>query len=707
MPLLKKIGGLLGLGQSDGEAASDLEDRAGKWVIKTWDEIKNTCLVYHMKIWRTRIFYCGEFWIEVDKSSNVTTWKRMEPKDEFVPMPNLNRFSPAVDAVAANFNTIPEIEALPHPKDDERAIAIAEICNELADYCIKDNALRSDYKADEDKAGYASQEFTLAGCVFTQVHPEDVVVGQKPKIESQQAWSFQCTKCDIYKSGLPQPVEFCPQCHEPVTPESSDQMVEVKDEQGQTVMEDIVQKKIVVRVGDPGCAFPRPGAKSMADTPYMIWSERMSLDEIWRRWNYEAEVDSEQVDGFSVIYENVLNYTYMGYGAITQRAKDSALVIQAYVEPGKKKDFPDGFYAVMINRKMAFFSPWKEEFCEHPLTKMDFVQAPGLFFPRSISFDLAEVQKMLVEYESMIELHAKTGAVEPIVVDENTIVSEITGRGDKIIRWRSIGPGSQEPHRMKHEMLDPEIYDKVEKLKSELENISHAVSVFRGEQPGSVTAASAIATLRGQAELQFAKPVNNWSNGWKETVRKVIKNYQKYFTIAQLAEILGSDKVTQIEMFKQANLDTSIEYVATTTGLPKTRDEKRQELITLFDKQALDINDPNVKQKIFELFGDTGMMATFNADARRARLNMKKLRIGQPAEFRPDIDDPAVHLGIALETAKSLDFDNWPLPAQQQLIGYIQQVRALQAEQPPASPLGPPRPPVINQGPQPGAPLPQ
>jgi len=309
------------------------------------------------------------------------------------------------------------------------------------------------------------------------------------------------------------------------------------------------------------------------------------------------------------------------------------------------------------------------------------MQIPSLFFPRSLSFDLAEIQKLLIEYESIIELHAKTSAVDAVVVDENCVVSEITGRADKIIRGRTFSATSlrDSVFRLQHGNLDQAVYKKIEDFKQELENISHVVSVFKGEQPGSITAASAISQLRGQAELMFAKPVQNWANLWKETVRKGIKNYQRHWSVPEIAEIVGVDKVAEIEEFKAANLDKCLEFTSTNAGLPKTRDEQRQEMMVLFDKGALDVTDSNVRQKVFELFGETGMMKTFNDDARRARLNVRMIRSGQPMMFRSGIDDPNVHLGIALEAAKALDFDKWEPPIQNLLYTYISEVQAAQA----------------------------
>ena len=338
-------------------------------------------------------------------------------------------------------------------------------------------------------------------------------------------------------------------------------------------------------------------------------------------------------------------------------------------------------------------------------------QISKVFFPRTPAFDLCDLQKSDNELNSSIELHAKSGAADTLVVDQSVAITKPTGRADKIIYGKPISstPLRDSIFRLQHGKLDEGIYTQRDHIKEQFQSVSGAVSVFRGEQPGSVTAASAISQLRGQAELQFAKPVQNWNALWKETVRKAIKCIQKYWAAPEIAEIVGEDKMTQIQDFLQADLDKCCEFVGTMTGLPRTRDERRQEMMTLFDKGALDISDPNVKEKVFELFGETGLMKTFNDDARRARLNIRNLRTtGQSAPFRPGIDDPQTHLGIALETAKGLDFDKWAPPAQQGLYQYIQGIQGeiaaqafasanpgqntLPEETPPGMPT--PRPPI-------------
>ena len=690
MALLNKLKGLIGLDDSapEDESQADFEQRAQKFVTEKWMDIKNAYWVYHQRLWECRLYYAGQFWFEFNPQRK--TFTEVTPKDDWIPQPRLNRFSPAVDAIASNFGQIPEVEAVATPKDDEKALGICEVVNELSKFCIKDNALRSDYKNDEDKAGYAATEFVLSGCCYTITYPEDVKVGQKPKMAPQPAFGYQCPRCDTYQSS-PVPVISCPTCGTPVLSQPTETVAPVIGPDGQPEMEDVIRKKVVVKLGDPGHSFPRLGARNMRETPYHFWAERMTLDEIYQRWGQEVTANNEQPDGFSVAYDYALHYWMVGFNAANFQGKDGALVVECYIEPNEVKDLPEGLYAVMVNDKLIHCEPWP--FVEHPLTKGDYTQLPTLFFPRSVSFDLVELQREKCQYESMIALHAKTTAADTLVIDEDSVVTRPTGRSDKVIYVRLIAPGAMKPHYLEHGKLDPEIYKKLDYIDAQFDIVSAVSAVFRGEQPGSVTAAAAIETLRGQAEFRFAKPLQNWNNLWRETIRKAIKNYQKHWTIEQFVEVLGQDRMQQIEDFRQANLDTCCDFIATNTGLPRTRDERRKEMIALYDKGMIDPADPNVRQKMFELFGETGMMKTFNDDARRARINVRRIKEGMPSlnMFRPGIDDTQTHMAIALESAKSLDFDKWPLPSQQELLIYIESVRAqLIAEMPPPPVEGPP-----------------
>jgi hypothetical protein len=121
--------------------------------------------------------------------------------------------------------------------------------------------------------------------------------------------------------------------------------------------------------------------------------------------------------------------------------------------------------------------------------------------------------------------------------------------------------------------------------------------------------------------------------------------------------------------------------------MPRTKAERKQEFVELYDRGALDMNEPKVKEKVFELFGDTGAMSTFNDDARRARRNMRSMKDGLEVPFRIGIDSPDIHLGIALETAKALDFDKWDDGAKVLLYTYIEKInQAIAAMMPPVMP---------------------
>lgn len=656
-------------------------ERACAFVNDTWTKRKSAYIVYHQSIWESLLFYVGQSWIKA--TSNTKLYEPAKADDDYTPQPRINRFAPSIDAIASNFS-IPEVEYSPSRPDDLVSTAVSEIASKLADHFLKESGLRNDNrKADEDKVGTSRQLFVLAGCVFSRVVPEFEEVGRVPLTQELPGLGLSCPTCDSYAevpadSLMPAAdgTVPCPTCNTPIMPEQTTISAPLLNEDtGEPETAPITKARIVVHMDSPLTAFPRQGAKTMRDSNNFLMAQRYTLDDIYRLWDYEAEADNIWPDGYSVMYESSLSYYYMGFGSASAQNQDSAMVLQMFVEPGKMKEFPDGLYCVSVNQKLVKACGWDELFDDHPITKATYLGIPHLFFPRSAAFDLVEIQRETNSYESIIKLHGMTTAATPIVCEENSVTSEITGRGDKIIYWRAVGPNSKEPHHMEHGSLDEGVYAQRESLRQDFKDISMAVNSFRGQQDGGADSGVAINQLRAQAEQMFSQPTTNWATFVKETVRKAVKLIQKHYSVSQLQEILGPDLAVEIQQFKTANLDLLTECLASAHGLPKTRDQRRDEMMMLFDKGALDIQDPAVKQKVFELFGDTGMMSTFNLDASRARRENAMMREGTPAQVMPEIEDLAVHLSQHLNKAKSSEFDMWEPLAKQLLIEHIMETR--------------------------------
>lgn len=711
--LMKIISGLMGGGQGKPEPGSGQATDAAQgdgnidqgkakrleYVQTTWNDLKNAYIVYHQSIWQSLLFYANQSWIDWDDARKV--WYPLTPSDDWVPRPRINRFSPTVDAVASNIYQIPEVESVPKPLDDPDSTMISSICNDLARYCQEKEGLKRQKGTQDDKSGAAAQLFVLCGGLFTTIRARPKIIGQRQKSSIQTGQGYTCQTCDEFVEVPPgqDSPKFCPECGNPVEPEDREMSAPDLGEDGQPQQEDVQEYELSIDVDNNLWAFPRAGAKSLEDTPFMLWASRRTLDQIYFAWDkFEAEPDMEWPDGYSVTYEHAMNFWYTGYSSSTLQSKDSCLVKEMYVEPNKVKDHPKGMYHVVINELTAHDEEWS--FPAHPLTMFKYLNLPTIFFARSIAFDLVELQRELNSYESVIKLHSMVSAVDPIVIDANTVVGEVTGRSDKVIKWRSIGPNSEPPHRMGSGHLDDGIYKQRDNLHAEFQNVSMAVNAFRGEQEGAITASSAIQQLRGQAELMFSKPVGNWNNGWCETIRKYVRFIQYYFTLEQIAAIVGPGKEQEIQKFKSADLDMTTEWIPSTHGLPRTRDERRQEMMTMWDKGALDINQPSVRQELYELFGETGMMRAFNKHATNARLENTAIKMGAgwmdpntvpqpdgqaaPAPIpgpngqivpaihpQPIIEDLTTHKYFHIDQAISQDFKKWPPPAQTALIAHI------------------------------------
>lgn len=661
----------------------DFESRVNAFIGKQWTDLKAAYWVYHSWIWEALLMYSGNLWLKWNRDRRG--YEVDTPEDDFTPRPRINRFAPAMDAVASNFQSVPEVEAVPSPRDDVKKMGIAEVCNELSDYFIKDCALRSDFGTDENKVSLASQWFTLAGCFFTNVYVEDVAVGQRPVMAAQPAVGMQCQNCDTYGTVTPEEAQasggVCPKCSNPMQMTATEQMAPQMDESGQPMTEPITEKHARCMIEEPLAAYPRAGAKSMKDSGFLVLANRMTLDQIWSEFGIEdAAADSEYADGWNATAENALNFFYLGFSNSRLTGTDSAMVLRLYLEPNKIKDFPEGVFAVYINGKCKTCEPWPFD-DEHPLSKAEFRALPTLFFPRSVSFDIAGVMREFLDYSSIIKLHGMTSAVDPIVCQDTDNHSEITGRGDKVVTWTYRGPGSTAPSRMGAGHLDNGIYEMRTLTLEDIDKIAMLVAVFRGEKPEGVQSGRALETLRVQANAMFAGPTKNFGNVWKETIRKGVKLYQKHYTSEQLARIVGDNRLSEISDFQACDLDECIEWIATDAGIPRTREERRAEMIDLFDRGMLDVNDASVREAAFELFGETGMLGTFSEDAKRARYENSSIKQGGGPIFMPEVDDNAVHLQIHGDAIKQMDFLGWPQPAKEEMIKHFMETKAVVAQE--------------------------
>lgn len=607
------------------------------WVGSTFQKLKSAYLTYHQNIWQAILFYVGQTWLTWDSTRRNYTVS--VPEDDYTPMPRINYFAPAIDAMASNFKQIPQVEAVARDADGDEQYkrhGIAEVANRLAKDVIMRTGLKSDFQSKGDKPSEAAQLFVLSGTVVTYVQARDLPSAQGGDLG------------------------------------------------------EITQKKVEIELINPLYVLARPGSVQIGGiggSPYMMVSRRMTLQEIYTRFQVNADPDIEYLDGYNSLYQSALNYFYTGFNASDIAVEDSALCTEVFVPPASNdnaglRDFADsGLYGVYVNNKLKYAEDWA--FPDHPLTKFDYLRVPTLFFGRTPAFDLCPLQEEIQSYESIIKLHAMCNAVSPWVVDANTLVSEITGRADKVIKYRSIGPNSPPPKRESPGSLDAGVYAQVKALQAQFESISGAASVFRGRQEGSVVAASAIAQLRGQAEQMFSGPVLNWNNGWKETIRKAVLYMQKCYTLPQILAIVGDTLAYHVQDFLACDLDQCLEWMAADHGLPRTQDEMRQEMLALFDKKALDINDPNVKERMFRLFGETGMLTMFNLDATRARMENTLMKQGKPPIFRPAIEDLQTHYAIHTEAVKSLTFDLLKPEFQEIFLAHIMETKQAMAPPPP------------------------
>ena len=335
------------------------EKTVRSWIGDKWEKVRGSYLTYHQLIWQSILFYVGQTWLTWDPYRKF--YYPSVPEDEFTPQPRVNEFSPAIDAVATNFNSIPPIEAVATESDgDEQAKrhGIAMVASRLADVFMKKQGLKSDFKSKGNEPTNAAMIFVLAGGLCTSLRVRQTVKTVGPSADP---------------------------------------------------LGDLTTYEVDMDLLNPMVVLPRPGCEKFggpSGVPWTFIARRMTIQEIWSRFEVVAKADVLYLDGYNSTYENALNYYYTGFNATDIQNEDSALAVELYIPPSSDghagvEDFePTGMYAVYVNDELKWYKDW--DYPAFPLTMFKYIHVPQLFFGRSIAFDLCNLQEEYQAYEAII-----------------------------------------------------------------------------------------------------------------------------------------------------------------------------------------------------------------------------------------------------------------------------------------------------------------
>ena len=408
------------------------------------------------------------------------------------------------------------------------------------------------------------------------------------------------------------------------------------------------------------------------DSPYKIRIRSRPLTWVEQRFGSAegVEIGESGILSLKRRYIDSLAYISPTAGAVIlggHSDEQRTTVCEAWVEPCRA--LPQGLYGVVAGLKTMYTGPFNfhtmsgRPMC--PITHFGYEYAPGRVAFKTVADDLLPKQRTRNELESIKILHSKRAANSITFIPDGLNTTKFTGEEGLIVRYNALAgvpPPSRQPGLDTPRTLDEYILQ----IDAELEEMSGAVDVLRGEAPAGVSAYVAISLLEQKAQQGLSELRTNWFNSWAKMAGQLLGIFKEYGIDERTHSFLGANGTWAMQQFTNADLRGAVQIRSEVTP-PMTAVSKRAAYDAGVRMGLSNLMDPQERFKGWTILGLPEMMKDMEVDVQAAAKENDKyigvfMRGEQPPlpQVRPLIDNHPIHLNEHRHFALSDNYEELP-----------------------------------------------
>lgn len=251
--------------------------------------------------------------------------------------------------------------------------------------------------------------------------------------------------------------------------------------------------------------------------------------------------------------DDFLSPSKMGISPNNDARPESALIIEAWVKPGSTKLLPQGGFVTIVNNQIiqAGLKGLPYSHGQYPFAKISHIPT-GRFYAESTVTDLIPLQMEYNRTQSQI-IEAKNRTSKPqVMYDEGSVVpSKITTEPGL---WIPIRPNAQRPQPVPLQDLPAYVVQFNERQQMNFEDISGQHEVTRGQAPGGISAATAIAYLQERDDSYIATTVQSLEQAVQTSARQTLTLVAEYWDVPRLIKATGEDGGYEAVLLKGAEI---------------------------------------------------------------------------------------------------------------------------------------------------------
>ncbi len=355
--------------------------------------------------------------------------------------------------------------------------------------------------------------------------------------------------------------------------------------------------------------------EDLENQPYLIHAQLKHVEALQLDYP-DAKFELGQKTANEIIDSTWLNLS----GAGGAKDQGMVLVLEAWIKPKQFKLFPEGAVVTIAADNLVQFSPgWPYEHQCYPFAKIDHIPS-GKFYGDSVITDLISIQKEFNRRRGQIQEAANRMAKPQWVAEKGSVdASKMTSEPGQVHLYK---PGFNPPQQAPIVNLPPYIFNEIDLMKSDMNDISAQHEISRGQVPPNVEAATAISFLQEQDDTMLSHTYESLEEGIEKIAKLALSYVQQYWDYERMVKVTGVDGSFDVIAFKGSYLNGNTDIrVEAGSSLPMSRAARQALLLDLFKLGALQVDEFLEK---LEMGGVQKLFDNIRVDIRQAqRENLK------------------------------------------------------------------------------------
>lgn len=354
--------------------------------------------------------------------------------------------------------------------------------------------------------------------------------------------------------------------------------------------------------------------------PFVIHASTKSVDFI--RLNYEKGLNGREIKPNATAAAEILDNAFLNLVGANEVSRDQVLCLEVWAKPGAIRKFPHGALVTIVGDQIVQATPgWPYEHGEYPIAKFDHIPT-GKFYSDSVVTDLISLQREYNRTRGQI-IEAKNRMAKPQLIAPlgSVDANKITTEPGQVIFYRQ---GFTPPTPLQLQGLPTYVLQELDRIQSDMDDISGQHEVSKGNVPPGVTAATAISYLQEQDDTKLSHTVESVEDGLEKIAHHTLSHVVQYWDVPRMVKVVGTDGAFDTVMLKNSDLRSNTDIrMEAGSALPTSKAAKQA---FIMDLMKMGFIDPAKGLEVMEIGGVQKLYDQIQVDIRQAQRENLKMK---------------------------------------------------------------------------------